>query len=597
MSSTTPTTHVKTRFLVISDTHASDPTQNVSNHDAPYRPPLPKADVLLHCGDLTMLGHLEEYEKTLTMLENVDAEVKLVIAGNHDITLDETYYARAGERMHRERWDKDLPRKAREMWLGERAKRAGVTYLEEGTYSFTLANGGLLRLIDHKDYAFPYFRTQDRYNPPHKCSPWVLPMAEHPVPDWSEIDVVMTHGPPMGILDTVYNGEHVGCENLIRAMRRCKPRMHCFGHIHEGWGAQKIQWAEGDELDVALQAHVMRATPIDVDQLQMKDERAAYVDISRGGDNAVEFGRDTLMVNASIMSVTYKPLQGPWLVDMDLEKAPIMSTLLWHEFLDDNKPEWFKDLPQNIQSYLVVQYGPSTAWPTASATSSAGSASSTASSSEPSAASATSSSTSSPDSQPASSSGLTEGQKIGIGIGVPLGFLALAAVLIPLCFACRKKKKKVSGYEPPPSPGFMPHGAFQEKSTSYQEYRRPLNNPTLSRSQSWDHDDELWMPEEPQHRAPNAMSDSPMGNSTTIVGPALVHTHSSNRARGKRTSYNSLHSVAEVREPDDEYVAYAPHKRMTRRPSMPLRPQDLPPIPASAGIHRKPIPQAESPVT
>ncbi|KZM21434.1 uncharacterized protein EKO05_0006200 [Ascochyta rabiei] len=332
MSASTPTTHVKTRFLVISDTHASDPEQNVSDHDAPYRPPLPKADVLLHCGDLTMLGHLEEYERSLAMLENIDAEVKLVIAGNHDITLDESYYARMGQRMHWERWDQDLPGKAREMWLGERAKRAGVTYLEEGTHSFALANGGLLRVYaspyqpEFCDYAFPYSRIEDRYNPPHKCSPYVVPIAEHPVPDWSEVDVVMTHGPPMGILDAVYNGEHVGCEHLLRAARRCKPRMHCFGHIHEGWGAQKIQWAEGDELDATPQAHVTRATPIDVDQRQMKDGRAAYVDISRGGDNAVEFGRDTLMVNASIMSVTYKPSQGPWLVDMDLEKAPISTT-------------------------------------------------------------------------------------------------------------------------------------------------------------------------------------------------------------------------------------------------------------------------------
>ncbi|UPX15762.1 uncharacterized protein EKO05_0006201 [Ascochyta rabiei] len=279
---------------------------------------------------------------------------------------------------------------------------------------------------------------------------------------------------------------------------------------------------------------------------------------------------------------------------------PAVSTLLWHEFLDDNKPDWFRDLPENIQSYLIVEYGPSTAWPAASATSSAGSASSTASSSEPSsvAASATSSFASSPDSQPASSSGLTEGQKIGIGIGVPLGFLAVAAVLIPLCFACRKKKKKkVSGYEPPPSPGFMPHGAFQEKFTSYQEYRRPLNNPTLNRSQSWDQDDELWMSEASQHRAQAGMPAAPMGDSTIVVGPALVHTHSSNRARGKRTSYNSLHPVAEVGEPEDEYVAYKPHKRMVRRCSMALRPQYLPPTPASASIHRKPIPRVESPVT
>lgn len=78
---------MKTRFLVISDTHSSSPEENASNDDIAFRPPLPKADVLLHCGDLTMVGLLNEYEKTLDMLESIDAELKLVIAGNHDISL------------------------------------------------------------------------------------------------------------------------------------------------------------------------------------------------------------------------------------------------------------------------------------------------------------------------------------------------------------------------------------------------------------------------------------------------------------------------------------------------------------------------------
>jgi 3',5'-cyclic AMP phosphodiesterase CpdA len=79
--------NITTRFLVISDTHSASPEQNVAKDDIAFRPPLPKADVLLHCGDLTMIGHLHEYEKTLTMLEGIDADLKLVIAGNHDISL------------------------------------------------------------------------------------------------------------------------------------------------------------------------------------------------------------------------------------------------------------------------------------------------------------------------------------------------------------------------------------------------------------------------------------------------------------------------------------------------------------------------------
>ena len=78
---------ITTRFLIISDTHSASPEQNIGKDDIAFRPPLPEADVLLHCGDLTMLGHLHEYEKTLNMLENIDADLKLVIAGNHDISL------------------------------------------------------------------------------------------------------------------------------------------------------------------------------------------------------------------------------------------------------------------------------------------------------------------------------------------------------------------------------------------------------------------------------------------------------------------------------------------------------------------------------
>lgn len=138
---------VKTRFLVISDTHSASPGQITKKPNVVPSPPLPKADVLLHCGDLTMVGHLDEYETTLNMLGSIEADLKLVIAGNHDITLDENYYSRKGQYMHNASgYSEDLPAKAREMWLGERAKAAGVTYLEEGTHNFTLKNGAKLRV-------------------------------------------------------------------------------------------------------------------------------------------------------------------------------------------------------------------------------------------------------------------------------------------------------------------------------------------------------------------------------------------------------------------------------------------------------------------
>ncbi|KAF1831559.1 Metallo-dependent phosphatase [Decorospora gaudefroyi] len=319
---------VKTRFLILSDTHSSSPSQNIADDNVSFRPPLPKADVLLHCGDLTMIGQLEEYERTLGMLEDIEAPLKLVIAGNHDISLDEEYYARKGRFMHGGRgYDKDLPAKARAMWMGERAKRAGVTYLEEGTHTFMLENGANLRVYaspyqpEFYDWAFPYFRNQDRYNASHQCTPNAVPIAENPVPDFPNIDVMMTHGPPMGILDATRTGEAVGCQHLLRAARRCKPRLHCFGHIHEGWGAQKVRWNDSGELDINIEEHIEAIDTVHVDEEIARENRAATVDISRGGETAVEIGKETLMVNASIMTLQYKPWNGPWLVDMELETA------------------------------------------------------------------------------------------------------------------------------------------------------------------------------------------------------------------------------------------------------------------------------------
>jgi len=80
------------------------------------------------------------------MLEDCDAELKLVIAGNHDISLDEEYYQREGMRMHRHTFDPKMPKQAKEMWTGEEARKAGVTYLEEGSHTFILKSGAKLRV-------------------------------------------------------------------------------------------------------------------------------------------------------------------------------------------------------------------------------------------------------------------------------------------------------------------------------------------------------------------------------------------------------------------------------------------------------------------
>lgn len=51
-----------------------------------------------------------------------------------------------------------------------------------------------------------------------------------------DTDILITHGPPYGFADKTYGGLSVGCEELIKVIDVIKPKVHVFGHIHEGYG-------------------------------------------------------------------------------------------------------------------------------------------------------------------------------------------------------------------------------------------------------------------------------------------------------------------------------------------------------------------------
>jgi hypothetical protein len=149
---------------------------------------------------------------------------------------------------------------------------------------------------------------------------------------------MMTHGPPMGVLDATYTGEHVGCEHLLRAARRCKPRLHCFGHIHEGWGAQRVTWKGGEDLDVKAEDHIEESEDIQVNMEDAVESRAVGLDVSSECATPLDFGKDTLMVNASIMTVTYKPWNSPWLVDLDLRPCKCIHEVSYYSNRMDVRP-------------------------------------------------------------------------------------------------------------------------------------------------------------------------------------------------------------------------------------------------------------------
>jgi hypothetical protein len=292
---------------------------------------------------------------------------------------------------------------------------------------------------------------------------------------------------------------------------------------------------------------------------------------------------------------------------------PAVSSILWREFLDENKPEWFKDLPSDIQSYLIQQFGPSTAWvsPTATAASDAATTEE-ASSATPEASSGSGIVTSIltvsigsvgiPIAAPSSTTtsapppGLTRTQKLGIGIGVglPLAILFTAALVLCCCYCLRRRhRKSVDGSQPPSSPGFIPRFAFQEKG----EHHDPLNGTSRDRHISQDTsysgysnwDDDVIETMENTQRANDHGALNDNGHGAPIPAPPLYHTHSSNRARGKRTSYSSLHSVQEEHEPEDMPAL----PRDPFRPSPPRR-TSFGLVPGPAQTRRKPVPSTSA---
>jgi Icc-related predicted phosphoesterase len=52
-----------------------------------------------------------------------------------------------------------------------------------------------------------------------------------------DVNILVTHGPPYGILDrTPGTLHHAGCPQLLDAVSRLKPKLHVFGHVHGAHG-------------------------------------------------------------------------------------------------------------------------------------------------------------------------------------------------------------------------------------------------------------------------------------------------------------------------------------------------------------------------
>ena len=55
-----------------------------------------------------------------------------------------------------------------------------------------------------------------------------------------DTDILITHSPPHSILDKCRHG-HVGSVSLFGQLKyRIRPKLHVFGHIHEGYGQIEV---------------------------------------------------------------------------------------------------------------------------------------------------------------------------------------------------------------------------------------------------------------------------------------------------------------------------------------------------------------------
>lgn len=319
---------VKTRILIISDTHG------MLDVTLPQQP----VDVAIHCGDLTEESKLQEFDAALQLLRAIDAPLKLAIAGNHDFTLDEAIFRQKANEARAHSDQEEITKvfgdygQARSLLTGAAAKEQGIHFLDQGTHRFTLANGAVLNV-----YASPFTPSLGDWGFQYH------PDKGHDFEIAEGTDVAITHGPPRGILDRTDSRERAGCPRLFAAVARSKPRIHCFGHIHEGWGAKLVAWRGGPGPGL-INEEPSHLTSIDNDKSRVIEmlstlQRQKFDDEETARDKNVKVSvyaaqrfcgtkicRDanvpqTLFVNAAIQARDEGPPQLPWLVEVDLTSA------------------------------------------------------------------------------------------------------------------------------------------------------------------------------------------------------------------------------------------------------------------------------------
>lgn len=181
------------RLVLISDTHGL--------HN---QVKLPDGDVLIHSGDC--LNHGTNAKEVISFASWFKAQPhrhKILVAGNHDFFFEQ-YRADC-----------------------ETALGPSVEYLEDSRVTI----GGLHfwgSPITPRFFNWAFMRDRGFAIRQH----WRM------IPD--DTNILITHGPPDGMLDECRDG-HVGCFDLTRRLETLPNlKLNVFGHIHSGYGVRKV---------------------------------------------------------------------------------------------------------------------------------------------------------------------------------------------------------------------------------------------------------------------------------------------------------------------------------------------------------------------